>query len=224
DEGDRIGRAGPSYRARGTLIAQGAGNLAVASCFAERNLPQLLPDPALEGRGTDIQRQVGMGFFSCQQVQKLAQGLAELLVIAPDAVRRPEVLAQLALKLCLAVAQPDEADAPGGSRGQQAAQRRGGRAIGDIGPLATLGICRRGHADEIVGPFIDPAGRTVAGAICRGRHALALLQFVAEAPQPALIAIGPGAYPHDLAELSLQMPGAHAAMGAQLGQGELLAL
>ena len=85
DDGDRVGPAGTTDRAR--RRAEGAGDRAVAAGAATGDSPQGLPDPLLEGRPRECQRQIEDAAGAGEILVQLARGLVEHAACRPPTRR-----------------------------------------------------------------------------------------------------------------------------------------
>ncbi len=74
---DRIDMVGLADGTKGLGSADGFGNLFISACFAVRNLPQRLPDAALEGRADRGERQIESPSLPCEIFRKLPFGLGQ---------------------------------------------------------------------------------------------------------------------------------------------------
>ena len=122
DEAHRVGGAGAGDGTHSGRALDAFRHLAVGACLPEGNRPQEAPDLPLKGRGTDIQREVGVWHTALgvipQRADPGSQGPGAFLERG-----RRKLGAQLGDEWRVRIAQLHGADARAGSGHEQPAQR-----------------------------------------------------------------------------------------------------
>src|SRR5262245_6403672 len=196
DQRNGIGGAGVPDRALGVGLTESAGDIAIAARLAQRDAPQFLPHPALEGGPADIERQVDVGLPAGDEVDDRPHRRGHLQIAALDTLRGRKFAAQPLFQLIGSGPQADETDAALGRRHDQLAERRSRDGIANTGPAPAFGVGRRGHAERRGRPLIDAARGAVAGVVSGGGDAIALLEPGLETLQPMGIRVLARAHTH----------------------------
>ena len=207
-DGQRVGSAGLRHGSHGRRCTDAFGDFGVAHRLAGRNAAQRLPDPLLERRATDVQRQIEADAGCLDETDDHRYPLLELGITA-DELRVGKPVLQLASQCLWIVAQRDGADtaiALCDQDGTQGALSDGEPNV-DVGPARTEAAGR--HPEHRVGLLVEPAAGVVACLVDGRGDGTAARQLLADASGPVAGRVGFRCQAGDRLENPVQVGGAH---------------
>src|SRR5271165_3211238 len=172
---DRIRGAGPRYCAHCARLADLARDLAEATGFAARNLPQLLPNFHLERCGAHIKRKINDGVLAADRRLQRLDIFPHCRVVAVErsCMKLPP---QIALQFGCALAEADSAQPTLSCRYQHSSQCSWRNRESDACARASATIFAWRHAELLRCLFIQAARRAITCVVKRGGYVIALAQ------------------------------------------------
>ena len=209
--GDRhrqgVGRAGPRHRTRRPGSADRAGDVGVAGGRSGRNPSQRFPDPHLERRTADVERQVQSERRGFDEAYHLGDQAFEIGV-ATNQVRSRKTVLKVPGEAIWILADQDGANAFAASGDQDRAQRALADREADVRRRSAGAVVAGGDAEHLVGVGVETAVGIEAGVINGFGHGAAARQFIPHAARPVRGGVGPGRHARDRLEDPVKMEGA----------------
>src|SRR5690606_23932151 len=155
--------------ARGMRGTDPPGDLGVTGRGAGWYFTQRLPDPLLERRAANIERQVETDPRRFHEADDLRDQLLELTV-PTDQVRLRKLVLQLASQRFGIVAEKNCANTAVAFRHQDGTKRTLPDCEADVCCGAAGPVCARRHSEYVAGFFVEACVRVVSGVVDRIGH------------------------------------------------------